>query len=90
MDRALTIDSDILFQIEVLDSMTKSLDIELSFKVPHEGLGVEHVAGELCESSGIGDSEAALQVQITTSTTMRCNGENQGHRTRDDGSATLT
>jgi len=38
MDRTLTIDSDILFQIEALDGVAKSL-IKLSFEVPHEGLG---------------------------------------------------
>ena len=48
--------------------MAKSLDIQLAIKMPDKGLGVEHVASEGGECGGIGDLEAALQVQSTMST----------------------
>jgi hypothetical protein len=65
-----TVDGDVLVQVEVLDGVTKSLDVELARQVPDEGLGIEHVAGELCESGSVGDVEATLQVQSTRATTV--------------------
>jgi hypothetical protein len=67
MKELLTVDSNVLVQVEVLDGVAKSLDVQLARKVPDKCLGVEHVGGELCECRGVSDLEAALQVQSTMS-----------------------
>lgn len=65
----LTIDSDVFVQIEVLDGVTESLDVQLALEMPNKGLGVEHVTRELGERGSISDLEATLQVQGTMSAT---------------------
>ena len=66
----LTIDGDILLQVEVLDSVAQCLNVQLALKMPDKFFGVQHVCRKLGESSRVCHSEAASQVQGTASTTI--------------------
>jgi len=65
----LTVDFDILLQIEVFNGATESMDVQFALEVPDKAFGVEHVGRELGKTSSIGHGEATGQVKITMATT---------------------
>jgi len=83
----LTVDSDILVEVEVFDGVAKSLDVQLAREVPDKGLGIEHVGGELCECSSVSDLETALEVQSTMSTAVL--GDEEENRNKVSGESKL-
>lgn len=76
---AITIHLDLFVEIQILDGVAESLDVQLSDQLPLEILGVQHVARKLGEGGFIGDDKLALDVQFTAATTIDRSRKAKGH-----------
>ena len=61
----LTVDDNVLAQVQVLDRVAQGMDVQLSLEMPGKGLGIEHVRRKVSKPFRVGHGEATGQIQRT-------------------------